>query len=87
MRQNPFWNALITIINLGAVFLAAYLAIDALDASRRQTARTDQTLNRLSDAVDRLNQTLGDMKASLAAAPAPASATDHAAAAKGGFGG
>ncbi|MDR1744878.1 MAG: ABC transporter substrate-binding protein, partial [Planctomycetota bacterium] len=68
MRHNPVLGAFLVIVNLAAVFLAAYLAIDALDQSRLQSARTEQSLNRLSDALDRLGDRVG---ASQAAAPAP----------------
>ncbi|MCL2000912.1 MAG: ABC transporter substrate-binding protein [Planctomycetes bacterium] len=68
MRQNPLINAFLVILNLGAVLFALYLAIDALDASRLQAARTDQSLGRLADALDRLNATL-ENPLRLAAAP------------------
>ncbi len=70
MRQNPVWNAFLVIINLGAVLCAVYLAIDALDASRIQNAKVDQTLNRLTDALDRLNTTLANIDAAPRAAQA-----------------
>ncbi len=69
MRQNPVLNAFLVIINLGAVVFALYLAIDALDAGRLQAARTDQSLNRLADALERLNTTLDDLPRAVAASP------------------
>ena len=70
MRQNPLYTVVLLIVNLVVVALAVYLAIDALDLNRRQNARMEQSLNRLSDAIDRLG--------SIAAAPAPARTTDTA---------
>lgn len=67
MRQNSLWNAFMTIVNLGAVVLAVYIAVDALDVSRRQSAKVDQSLNRLSDSLDRLGGVLADMDAPRAA--------------------
>ncbi len=58
MRHNPVLGAFLVIVNLAVVLLAAYLAIDALDQSRLQSARTEQSLNRLSDALDRLGDRL-----------------------------
>ncbi|MDR1519480.1 MAG: ABC transporter substrate-binding protein [Planctomycetota bacterium] len=89
MRPNPLLNAFLFLLNLGAVLVGLYLAIDALDASRLQTARGDQTLNRLADAVDRLSSSLRRLEAGGAAAlPAsPANAAGEAAAAKPASGG
>ncbi|MDR1745604.1 MAG: peptide-binding protein [Planctomycetota bacterium] len=58
MRHNPILSALLVLVNIAVVAFVAYLAIDALDQSRRQSARTEQSLNRLSDALDRLGENL-----------------------------
>lgn len=70
MRHNPVLGAFLVIVNLAVVLLAAYLAIDALDQSRLQSARTETSLNRLSESLD----TLGERLARLQAAPAPRTA-------------
>lgn len=72
MRQNPIFSALLVLVNLGVVLLAAYLAIDALDQTRRQNARTEQSLNRLSESLDKLGDNVARMRF---AAPAAAAAT------------
>ena len=67
MRQNPVLSAFLVVVNLAVVLLAAYLAIDALDQSRRQAARTEQSLNRLSESLDKFGDRIGGL--SFAAAP------------------
>lgn len=58
MRHNPILNALLVLLNVAVVAFVAYLAVDALDQTRRQNARTEQSINRLSDALDRLGENL-----------------------------
>ena len=62
MRQNPIFNAFLVLLNLAAVLAAVYLAVDALDQSRRQSVRTEQALNRLSDSLDRLGNSMSTMQ-------------------------
>lgn len=62
MRHNPIFSALLILLNIGVVGLAAYLAIDALDQTRRQNARTEQSLNRLSDSLDKLGTNIARMR-------------------------
>ncbi|MCC8180329.1 MAG: ABC transporter substrate-binding protein [Planctomycetes bacterium] len=62
MRQNPLWNALLTFINVAAVAFAVYIAVDALDITRRQSARIDQSLNRLSDSLERLSISIANLE-------------------------
>ncbi|MDR3077260.1 MAG: ABC transporter substrate-binding protein, partial [Planctomycetota bacterium] len=58
MRQNSLLIVCLALVNLGAVLFGLYLAVDAVDASRLQAARTEQALSRLAEAADRLNSTL-----------------------------
>lgn len=78
MRQNSIWNVLFTLICLAAVVYIAYLAIDASDAARRQSARVEQSLNRLSDSLDQLGRSLSHMQAVANAAPGGQAATPAA---------
>ncbi|MDR1611497.1 MAG: ABC transporter substrate-binding protein [Planctomycetota bacterium] len=70
MRQGSVWSGLFAIMNLAVAAVAVYVAVDALDLSRRQGARTEQALGRLAAAVDKLDATLGQLEVSGAAAPA-----------------
>ena len=54
MRQNPLMGTILAIVNLAAVALALYMAIDTMDLNRRQNARMEQTMNRLIEAIDRI---------------------------------
>ena len=64
MRQNSLVHTLLVLLNLGAVLVALYLAVDAVDAARMQNARVDQSINRLADVLDRLNTTMGRLETS-----------------------
>ncbi|MDR1536035.1 MAG: ABC transporter substrate-binding protein [Planctomycetota bacterium] len=73
MRSNSLLSALFALANIVAVVFGLYLVIDALDALRLQSARTDQTLNRLAESADRLGASL---RRFAAAGPAPAAAAN-----------
>lgn len=62
MRQNPIVGAFLALANVCAVLVAVYLAVDALDMSRRQSARVEQSLNRLSETLDRLGTAIGHLE-------------------------
>ncbi len=68
MRQHPLLNACMTLITLAAVCLVGYLAIDAFDQNRRQSVRTEQAFNRLSDALDKLGDSVSGLPAAVTAA-------------------
>ncbi|MDR2391965.1 MAG: ABC transporter substrate-binding protein [Planctomycetota bacterium] len=75
MRTNPMIAAFLVLINFMAVLLGLYFVVDAVDATRLQAVRTDQAVNRLADAADRLNATLRRLEtADLASRPALADA-------------
>lgn len=85
MRQNPVFNAFLILLNLAAVLFGLYLAVDALDASRRQAARTEQSLNRFAEAIDKLSGAVNDIRRAAPAVQdlASRSETPRAAAATG----
>lgn len=85
MRQNPVLNAFLVILNLAAVLFAVYLAVDALDAGRRQSARVEQSLNRLSDALDSLGASLSRLETRAASSPSAQTGETASAAIDGGF--
>ncbi len=74
MRHNPIVSALLVIVNLAVVAFAAYLAIDALDQSRQQNARTEQAMGRLAESLDRLGENLASRPVVLSADGATAAA-------------
>lgn len=61
MRQNTVLGVVLSVLNIAALVLAAYLAIDALDLNRQQNARTEQALNRLTGAISRLSENMANM--------------------------
>ncbi|MDR0362389.1 MAG: ABC transporter substrate-binding protein [Planctomycetota bacterium] len=62
MRQGSLWSGLLALLNLAVVAVAVYVAVDALDLSRRQNVRTERALNRLATSIDRLSDTLDDLE-------------------------
>ncbi len=83
MRQGSLFSALLTLVNILVVAVAVYVAVDALDLARRQNARTEQSITRLSNVLDRMNTTLANLETapasaggSLATAKPKAGATD-----------
>ncbi len=72
MRQNSLLRGLLLLCCAAAVFYALYLTIDVADQTRMQGARTEQALNRLASALDRLGTGLESLRFAPAAQPAPA---------------
>ncbi|MCC8110048.1 MAG: hypothetical protein LIQ30_13615, partial [Planctomycetes bacterium] len=68
MRQTSAFAVFVSLLNLAIVAVALYFTIDTLDQSRLQSARTETSLNKLSESLDRLGERLQAMPAAPASA-------------------
>lgn len=80
MRQNSFYTVLLVFINIIAIGAAVWFAVDAADAARMQSARTDLALGRLTAQLDKINTTLARLQTQglQAASSAPAAGAPFA---------
>lgn len=60
MRQKSGMNIVRLIIDVVVIIFAAYVFSDVIDQSRLQSARTEQSYNRLSDAITRLGDVMAN---------------------------
>ncbi len=80
MRQKSLFRVLFPVFGLAVVLYALFLAMDVADQARMQNARTEQALGRLSSSLDRLGESLENLRYAQPAAPAAGEAAAASAA-------